>query len=118
LFTSIQTAKSRDGLFDRTLDCFNVGSIRLDRDGLSSGESNRFDYGFGCVGVPGIRDGYICSIGGQALRNCCANAPGTAGNECHFIGQLRHRSPLLSGERFTTPLIQLTATKTWPVGRF
>ena len=38
--------------------------------------------------------GYARSIGGQTLRNRCANAPGTAGNECYFLRQLRHVSPL------------------------
>src|SRR5882757_5227935 len=32
----IKSAESRDGLLDRTLDCFDVGSVRLDRDGLSA----------------------------------------------------------------------------------
>jgi len=38
----IKPAESRDGLFDRTLDCFDVGSVRLNRDGLSATEFNRF----------------------------------------------------------------------------
>ena len=32
----IKSAEGRDGLFDRTLDGFDVGSVRLDRDSLSA----------------------------------------------------------------------------------
>jgi hypothetical protein len=66
-------------------DRFDVCSVRLDRDGLSATEFNRFDYGRGRAGVLRMRDGYACSIGGQTLRNRCANAPGAAGNECHYL---------------------------------
>src|SRR5206468_11870824 len=41
----IKSAKGRDGLFDRTLDSFDVGSVRLDRDSLSAMKFNRFDHG-------------------------------------------------------------------------
>ena len=81
----IKSAEGRDGLFDRVLDCFGVGGVRLDRDGLSAAEFNRFDHGGGRAGVFRVRDGYACSIRGQTLRDRCANAPGTAGNECHFL---------------------------------
>src|ERR1700722_7871901 len=34
----IQSAEGCDGLFDRIFDCFNVGSVRLDRNGLSAAQ--------------------------------------------------------------------------------
>ncbi len=79
-------AEGRDGLFDRALDRFDVGSVRLDRDRLSAAEFNRFDHRGSRAGVLRVRDGHARSICGQTFRNRCANAPRTAGNERHFFG--------------------------------
>jgi hypothetical protein len=64
VYQHIQPAEGRDGLFDRTLDCFDVGRVRLDRDGISAAKFNRFDYGRGRAGVLRVRDGHACSIEG------------------------------------------------------
>ena len=45
-------------LFDRSRDCFGIGSVRLSHDGLSTAEFNCFDYGRGRAGVLRIRDSY------------------------------------------------------------
>jgi hypothetical protein len=82
----IQPAEGRDGLFDRTLDGFGVGSVRLDSDSFSAREFNCFDHGGSRAGVLRVREGYACSIGGKALCNRCTDAPRTTGYECHFIG--------------------------------
>src|SRR4030095_8316674 len=37
----IESAEGRDGLLDRALDSFDVGSVRLDRDSLSATQFNR-----------------------------------------------------------------------------
>ena len=81
----VEPAESRDRLFDRGLDRFDVGSVRLDRDGLSALELNRFDHGGSRFGVLRIRDGHARSIRCQTLRDRPADAPGTAGNERHLI---------------------------------
>jgi hypothetical protein len=72
----IEFAEGGHGLFDRVLDCLHVGSVRLNRDSFSASEFNGFDDGRGCASVLRVRDGDVCSIGSQTLRNRCANAPG------------------------------------------
>src|SRR6267142_3076510 len=62
---------SRDGLFDRALDRFDVGS--------------RFDHGGSRAGLLRVRDGHARSIRVQTFRDRCANAPRANGNECHFL---------------------------------
>jgi hypothetical protein len=85
VYKHIKSAEGRDGLFDRALDSFSVGSVRLERDSLSATKFNRFDYGGGRAGLLRVRDGHARSIRGQTFRNRCANAPRTAGNERHFL---------------------------------
>jgi len=55
--------------------------------------------GRGRAGVLRIGNGYACSIGGQTLRNRCANAPGTAGNECYFLRYSKRLNSVREGHR-------------------
>jgi hypothetical protein len=82
----IQPAEGRDGLFDRTLDGFGVGSVGLDRNSLSASEFNCFDHGGSRAFVLRVGEGHARSIGSQTFCNRCADTSGTAGNESHFIG--------------------------------
>ena len=82
----IKSAEGRDGLFDRALDSFDVGSIRLDRDSLSAIAFNCFHHGRSRAGVLRVRDRHARSIGGQTFGNRGSDAAGTAGNECHLFG--------------------------------
>jgi len=47
----IKSAEGCEGLFDAPLDGSDVGSVRLDRDSLTSVEFDRFDYGGSRAGV-------------------------------------------------------------------
>ena len=87
LFTSTSSRPKVATVFSTAaLDSFGVGGVRLDRDSLSAVAFNRFDHGGSRVGVLRVRDGHARSIRGQTFRDRCANAPRTAGNECHFFG--------------------------------
>jgi len=58
----IKSAEGGDGLFDRALDSFDVGSIRPDGDSLSASELDCFHHGRSRAGVLCIRDGHSRSI--------------------------------------------------------
>jgi hypothetical protein len=81
----VKSAEGRDGLFDRALDGVDVGSVRLDRDSLSTITFNRVDDRGSGGGLLCIRDGHIRSVRGQTFRDGCANASRTAGDECHLL---------------------------------
>jgi hypothetical protein len=118
LFTSTSSRPKVATVFSTApLTASAVGSVRLDRDRLSAAAFNRFDHG-GRVGVLRVGDGHACSVGGQTFCDRCANAPRTAGNECHFLANLDINLLLAFCEQFTTPLIRLTAALFGPVRRF
>src|SRR5258707_10297458 len=84
----IKLPEGRDGLFDRSLDRFDVGSVRLYRERLSAIELNRFDYGGSCAGVLHVSDGHGRSICGKALRDCGADAARPASDERNLTCQV------------------------------
>src|SRR5258708_6239766 len=83
----IKLPEGRDGLFDRAVDSFDVGSVRLYRDRLSAIESNRFDHIGSRAGVLHVGDSHNRSIYGQALRDCGADAARPASDERNLACQ-------------------------------
>src|SRR6202040_2752067 len=72
--------EGRDGPFDRALDSFDVGSIRLDRDSLSAIAFNGFYHRGSRAGVLRVRDRHARSICGQTFGNRGSDAARTAGD--------------------------------------
>jgi len=79
-------AEGRHGLFDCSCDGIGISGVRLNCDRLSASAFNCFDHGGSRLGVLRVRDGHACSIRSQTLRNRCANAARSAGNQRYFFG--------------------------------
>jgi len=80
----VERAKRRHGLRNRIFDCFGIGRISLDGDGLSAAAFDGLHHGGSRCGVFGVSDGDTRSIGCQTLCNSSPNTARCPRNQSEF----------------------------------
>ncbi|MNU79450.1 hypothetical protein D3C71_690640 [compost metagenome] len=86
-----QDIQSTKGLYRRrncVANGFGVGTVSLDGQGFAAiGDDGVLQFFSLCRGAD-VGEGNGCAFSGQAFDNGCADAPGTALNQCHFAAEV------------------------------